>query len=132
MRVKIQHSVDITDVEEKIINLIVESMKSIDDVNADSNDLLTLLGMGVSHQKYKLSSELIHRMREKLALYDSVLSDAGMIIEGLFNYHESENNPPAEQESTAEPSPEKVQEVVDNISERFANIKKEFNNADKG
>ncbi len=134
MRVKIQHSVNIADVEKKIINLLVEAMSDIEEVRIDSNDLLTLLGMNISHTKYQASQEMIHVIRERLALYDNVLNDASMIIDGLHRYHANESSPQQQppQPESPPPSPEEVTSMMDNISERFANIKEELHNVDKG
>ena len=137
MRVKIQHSVNIADVEDKVIDLISESETHIGKIDSKAKDLMSVVNMEVSNLKYKLAMELIHSIREQLALYDSVLGDVNSIIDGLDRYHETADTQPASQPAAQEqptpvPTPEEMQTVVDNISERFANIKQELANVDKG
>jgi|5B_taG_2_1085324.scaffolds.fasta_scaffold137468_1 hypothetical protein len=125
MRVKIQHSVSIDDVEEKVADLLSDSMSHLHNARATSGDLLTLIGIKASHHKQKMVLDLIHKVREQLSSYDAVLGDISNIVEGLHNYYESLNEPP-------EVSPEKVQEVVDNITERFSNMPKDEKNVNEG
>lgn len=125
MRVKIQHSVNIDDVEDKIADLLEDSISHIMDAQSLSRDLITLVGIKASYHKHKIALDMIHNIREQLANYDNVLNDVSGIIEGLHNYHERLEKP-------TEASPEQVRDVVDSITERFSNIAKEANDADEG
>ena len=68
---------------------------------------------------------MIHNIREQLTNYDNVLSDISNIVGGLHDYHESLNSPPIA-------SSEEVQEVVNNITERLSNMRKDESNVNEG
>lgn len=133
MRVKIQHSVETTEVEDTVYNLILKCIEDMHDRVEELEGLKTLLKVPSSHLKYKVSNEVIENCRGGLALIDSVLSDSYSILGGLYNYHNDSDVKP----STPAPTPSvevtpETASAIDDFREKFASMAKEIKDANEG
>ena len=119
MKVKIAYSVDVDSVPDKVVEILQKNTSLMDEVYKSADDCCTLVNMSVSPEKYKLALELIHSMRTKLAMFDQILSDTSMVLDG---FHRMLTEPP--------PAGTQTEEKVKEMQEKLSQMQGESTNVD--
>ena len=96
MKVKIAYSVDVDSIPDKVIEILQDNVNLLEKVRDKVDDCCTVVNLNTSPEKYKLALEIVHDMRTNLAMFDQILGDAGMVLEGFHKMKTEVPPPPAQ------------------------------------
>jgi Mg2+ and Co2+ transporter CorA len=83
MKVKIAYSVDVDSIPDKVIEILQDNISLLEKVRDKVDDCCTVVSLNTSPEKYKVALEIVHNMRTNLAMFDQILGDAGMVLDGF-------------------------------------------------
>lgn len=111
MKVKINQTVDLSEIPVKIREILQESHSQIDGLSDKSISCLDVADLRVSHiEKYELLLKCILSIRTELSELDQVMADLASLLEGYMGVIAKDQEAPA---NTAAPVPPQPRESSD-------------------